>query len=102
MTDGKARRTPRIGLPLTEDRALFIQEIRSKPEDYVVLAAFAHAKITAESPESTVASAIFDAGVKSLREEIAALSYAEEAGDPEYQREAAAMRRRPRGHSAGE
>lgn len=102
MTDLKARRTPRIGLPLTEDRALFIESVRRNPGAYAMLGALGQVKITAESPESTVASAIFDAGVKALREEIAALSYAQEAADPEYRREAAAMRRRPRGHSVGE
>lgn len=81
---------------------MFIDEMRSRPDDLALLSGIAHANITTSSAESTVASAIFDAGIRALRDEIASLSYAEEAADPEHQRETAAMRRRPRGHSVGE
>ncbi len=102
MSKLKAPRTQRIGLPMTEARSQFMDEVRVNFAQTYVNTHLIRERITAETPESTIAAAIFDAGIRALRDQAASLSYAEEAADPEYQREAAAMRRRPRGHSIAE
>lgn len=87
---------------MTEARSQFMDEIRVNFEETYVNTPLIRERITAQTPESTIAAAIFDAGIRALRDQAAAMSYTEEAADPEYKREAAAMRRRPRGHSVAE
>ncbi len=96
MTGLKKQCTPRAGLPLTEERTAFLRELRDNPLAMRALPTAVKAHITPETPESVLVSAIFDAGVRSLRENEDELSYAAEAGEGNFRENRGWMRGSPR------
>lgn len=87
--------TQRKSLPLSDRDLRDLDKLRGSDAHRAALARYTSTTVTETSSEAAILHAIFEAGMRAVREQVEEQGYAQMAAERDYDQRAVARRRRP-------